>query len=125
MDKTPQFAIENFMNEVVGMGKYEMGFLFSEDGLPMAEVHGNATIPEDRLIEMSMLFQEVMKMADVMGGISEIREIIIEGANRRKLIFRFFKAFKQNLILALVIPPDKSYRGLTNKLMKLINSLSE
>jgi len=124
MEKSPQEIIESFMNEVVGLGNYEMAFLYSEEGLPMAEVRGQETIPEDRLVEMSMIFQEVMKMADVMGGITEIREIVLEGSNRRKLIFRFFESFDQNLILALVIPPKKTYRGLTNKLMRLIQKIS-
>ncbi|MBN2011092.1 hypothetical protein JW960_17220 [candidate division KSB1 bacterium] len=125
MEKSPQVAIEKFMNQIVGMGNYEMAFLFSEEGLPMAEVCGQETIPEDRLVEMSLLFQEVMKMADVIGGISQVREIVIEGSNRRKIIFRFFQAFHQNLILSLVIPPRKTYKGLTNKLMKLVEKVSE
>ncbi len=123
-EQSPQNVIENFMNEVVGMGNYEMAFLFSEEGLPMAEVKGDGIIPEDRLVEMSLLFQEVMKMADVIGGISEVREIVIEGMNRRRIIFRFFRAFDQNLVLAVVIPPRKTYRGLTNKLVRLIQKLS-
>jgi len=124
MDSSPQVMIEEYMNEVVGLGNYEMAYLLSEEGLTMAEVKGTDVVPEDRLVEMSMLFQEVLKMADVMGGISELREIVLEGQNRRKIIFRFFKAFNQSLMLALVIPPRKTYRGLTNKLTRMIKKMS-
>lgn len=124
MKKSPQIVIEEYMNKVVGAGNYEMAYLFSQEGLPMAEVKGEGIIPEDRLVEISILFQEIIKMADVMGGISEINEIIIEGRNRRKIIFRFFEAFDQLLILSIVIPPKKTYRGVTNKLVRIIKSNS-
>jgi hypothetical protein len=64
-------------------------------------------------------------MADVMGGIDNIRELIIDGNNRRKIVFRFFHAFDQNLVLALIIPPRKPYRGLTNKLVRLVQQISQ
>ena len=125
MTKSPQIVIEEFMNEVVGLGNFEMAYLFSEEGLPMAEVKGEGLVPEDRLIEMSILFQEILKMADVMGGISELKEIMLEGNNRRKIIFRFFEGFDQSLVLALVIPPKKSYRSLTNKLIRIIKDIDK
>lgn len=125
MEKSPQELIEEFMKEVIGLGNYEMAYLFSQEGLPMAEIKGEGLVSEDRLIEMSMLFQEIIKMADVMGGISELKEIMLEGNNRRKIIFRFFNGFDQSLILALVIPPKKTYRGLTNKLVRIIRKMSK
>lgn len=124
MEKSPQLLIEEFMKEVIGLGNYEMACLFSQEGLPMAEVKGEDIVPEDRLVEMSILFQEIRRMADVMGGISELKELMLEGNNRRKIIFRFFHGFDQSLVLALVIPPKKTYRGLTNKLVRIIEKLS-
>ena len=123
-EKSPQVLIEEYMNDVVGLGNYEMACLFSQEGLPMAEVKGADVLPEDRLVEMSILFQDVRKMADVMGGISELKELILEGNNRRKIIFRFFEGFDQSLVLALVIPPKKTYRSLTNKLVRIIEKLN-
>ena len=120
MVKSPQVVIEEFMNEVIGAGNYEMAYLLSQEGLPMAEVKGADIVPEDRLVEMSILFQDVIKMADVMGGISELQEIVLEGNNRRKIIFRFFEGADQSLILVLVVPPKKTYRNFTNKLIKLV-----
>lgn len=125
MDKSPQEVIEEYLNEVQELGNYETAYLFSQEGLPMAEVRGETEITEDRLIEMSVLFQEVRKMADVMGGISELKEIILEGYNRKKIVFRFFEGFDQIVVLALVIPPRKTYRGLTNRLMRLVQKLSK
>jgi hypothetical protein len=49
-----------------------------------------------------------------------LREVIIEGENHRKIGFRFFQAFGQQVILAVVVPPQKAYKQRTNELEKLI-----
>lgn len=122
-DLAPQEKIENFMKEVIDLGNYEMAYLLSEEGLLLAQSKSDEVIPEDRLVEMSVLFQDIQQMADVMAGIAEIKELAIEGSNKRKIIFRFFKAFDQSVTLALIISPQKSYRGLTNRLVRLIQKV--
>jgi len=61
-----------------------------------------------------------MTMADI----TSLREVLIEGTNRRKIAFRFFKAFGQEVVLAVVVPAGKSYRKVTNELEKLIHEQS-
>ncbi|OQX96105.1 hypothetical protein B6I21_01965 [candidate division KSB1 bacterium 4572_119] len=122
---SPQEEIQKFMSEVIKLGNYETAYLFSEEGLNLAHKTNEEIVPEDRLVEMSVLFQEIHRMADVMGGISDIKELVVEGNNQRKIIFRFFHAFDQNVVLALVIPPRKTYRGLTNKLIRLVQKISD
>ena len=117
-DLAPQERIENFMKEVIELGNYEMAYLLSHEGLLLAQ-------SKARLVEMSVLFQEIQQMADVMAGISEIKELGIEGINKRRIIFRFFHAFDQLVTLALIIAPQKSYRGLTNRLVRIIQKVSD
>jgi len=124
-DYSPQERIENFMAEVIKLGNYETAYLLSEEGLALAHDMADEIVPEERLVEMAVLFQEIQKMVDVMGGISEIKELVVEGHNKRKIIFRFFNAFDQKVILSLVVPPQKTYRGLTNKLVRLIQKISD
>ncbi len=124
-DSAPQESIENFMKNVIDLGNYEMAYLLSQEGLLLAQSKSAEIIPEDRLIEMAVLFQEIQQMADVMAGITEIKELAIEGSNKRKIIFRIFNAFDQTVTLALIIPPEKSYRGLTNRLVRLIQKVSD
>ena len=122
---TPQEKIQQFMSEIIDDGNYESAYLFSDEGLTLASATKEQIIEEDRFVEMSMILQNIQKMADVMGGIDNIRELIIDGNNRRKIVFRFFHAFDQDLVLALIIPPRKSYRGLTNKLIRLVQKISQ
>jgi predicted regulator of Ras-like GTPase activity (Roadblock/LC7/MglB family) len=120
--RTPQVAIEKKMSEIVALGTYEAAHLFSNEGLPIAQVSSatGQAIDRDRIAEMAILFQDVRRMASLMGGISRLREVLIEGENHRKIVFRFFNAFGQQVILAVVVPPKKSYRQRTNELEKLI-----
>jgi len=120
--KSPQELIENKMADILGNGAYEAAYLFSDEGLPIAQASNaeGQQVDRDRIAELSILFHDVRRMAAVMGGISQLREVIIEGENHRKIVFRFFNAFGQQVILAVVVPPKKSYKQRTNELEKLV-----
>ncbi|MGH7493639.1 MAG: hypothetical protein ACREOO_14775 [bacterium] len=118
--KIPQAAIESRMAEIVTAGNIEAAHLFSDEGLPIAQFASQQNVERDRIAEMAILLHEVRRMAGVMGGISRLREVTIEGENRRKIVFRFFQAFEQQVVLAVVVPPNKTYRQRTNELEKLI-----
>jgi len=122
--KSPQLVIEKKMIEISEMGNYDMVRLFSNEGLPLAEFYNEQVIEEDRLAELSIMLREVRTMADVMGKISNIKEMIVEGFNHRKIVFRFFRAFNQDVVLAIVVPPKKSYKALTNSLVRTIEEIS-
>lgn len=123
--KTPQATIENAMQDILQKGFYEAVHLFSDEGLPLATAvntsgNGHQVKEQDSLAEMAILFHNVRRMAASMADISSLREVLIEGMNRRKIVFRFFKAFGQDVVLAVVVPANKSYRKVTNELEKLI-----
>ncbi len=121
--RAPQDIIEAKMLALIEAGRYEMAHLFSAEGLVMAEAFGSRVIERDRLAEVSVMFQEVRNLAETMGGISRLREVIMEGQNRRKIVFRFFPAFGQEVILVAVVPPRTAYRLVTNQLVRLIESI--
>jgi hypothetical protein len=112
------------MKEIAEAGNYETVHLFSDEGLLLAEHYQDRVIDHDRLLELSVLFREVKQMADVMGQISNIKEMIVDGYNHRKIIFRFFRAFEQDVALAVVVPPRKTYRALTNSLVRLVQDIA-
>jgi len=118
--KIPQATIEQKMAEIVQAGNIEAAHLFSHEGLPIAQYANQQNVDRDRIAEMAILLHDVRHMAGLMGGISRLREVTIEGENRRKIVFRFFQAFEQQVVLAVVVPPSKTYRQRTNELEKLI-----
>ena len=124
--KSPQAVIEKAMRDILQKGFYDAVHLFSDEGLPLAtasNTSGNGaphSKDQDSIAEMAILFQNVRRMAAAMADITGLREVLIEGVNRRKVVFRFFKAFDQEVVLAVVVPANKSYRKVTNELEKLI-----
>lgn len=122
--QSPQAVIEAKMREIGELGHYDMVHLFSSEGLVLAEYYRDSIVSRDRLAEIALLFQDVKKMADVMGQISSIKEMIIEGNNKRKIVVRYFEALDDEVLLTVVVPPDKSYRSLTNALVKVIQGLN-
>ncbi len=120
----PQTLIEEKMRKITQRGNYDMVHLFSDEGLPLAGYYDDEIVDSDRLAELSIMLREVKKMADVMGKISNIKELIVEGYNHRKIVFRFFHAFNQDVVLAVVVPPQKAYRGVTNSLVRTIEKIS-
>ncbi|MFQ5638621.1 MAG: hypothetical protein ACE5IR_11570 [bacterium] len=121
---SPQTIIEEKMREISRNGHYDMVHLFSNEGLPLAEHYNSGVIDKDRLVELSLLLRKVKEMADVMGKISDVKEMIVEGYNNRKIVFRFFQAFNQEVALVIVVPPKVYYRSMTNALIKVIERAS-
>jgi len=121
---SPQIAIESEMKKIIELGNFEMAHLYSDEGLLLAEVSEPGPISRDNLIEITLHFQELRKITDVMDAVLNIKEIILEGEGARRLVFRFFQAFEQTVILGLVVPPKKTYRKLTNQLVRLVTKVS-
>lgn len=120
----PQLAMEDFIQKAVAMGRYEHAFLLSEEGLLLAGDNSDNHMMQDLLIELTGFLREVKKMAETVGGIRQLKEIVIEGDNSKKIIFRFFSAFQQVVALAAVIPEKKSYRSVTNKLIRSVDKIA-
>ena len=121
--RPPQSQIQDRMREIILQGRYDMVHLFSNEGLPLAESYNEHIVQKDRLAELSLMLREVRHMADVMGQIANIKEMIVEGFNNRKIVFRFFRAFDQEVVLAIVVPPKTAYRSLTNSLVRMIEAI--
>ncbi len=122
-DVAPQELIEARMEAIVNLGNFEAVFLFTDEGLPLAKATRQDASDEDRLAEMSLTFQNVKNLATSLGGIERLKEVFIEGENHRKVVFRFFHALGNDLVLAAIIPPKRAYRKVTNDLQRLILSL--
>lgn len=122
-DLAPQELIESRMQAIVNLGNFEAVFLFTDEGLPLAKATAQDSSDEDRLAEMSLTFQNVKNLATSLGGIQRLKEVFIEGENHRKVVFRFFHALDNDLVLAAIIPPKRAYRKVTNDLQRLILSL--
>lgn len=120
---SPQEKIEAEIRKVIDLGNYEAGFLFSAEGLPLVQVSAGSPYSGDELLEIALSLQQAKKSCDALEGFSMSKEISILGASRRKLIFRYFQAFEQLVILAVVVPPGKTYKAYTNRIVRAIQEV--
>lgn len=118
----PQVEIEKKMQEIVNHGNYEAVYLFSNEGLHLARAAEKIDNDQDRLAEISLLLNDVQRLANTLGSVERLKEVFMEGENHRRVIFRFFQAFDEQVVLVAVIPPQKAYRRHTNELQKIINN---
>lgn len=119
----PQSVIEERMQEIIYLGNYEAAFLFNYEGLPLAQASNSSNVNQAGMVEISLMLKQVQQVANSVADINGLKEIIIEGLNKRKVVFRFFQLFDQTTILAVVVTPRRSYRDLTNRLVKVVKEV--
>ena len=118
-----QEIIEEGMQEIINLGHYEAVYLFDRQGLPIAQARPDEESQEHRVIEISLMMLELKSAVYNLAGITELKEIMVEGKGGRKIIFRFIPFYGDLGILVAVIPAHKTYRGLTNRLERAIKKL--
>lgn len=118
-----QEKIEEQMKKIVHLGAYQSVFLFDQEGLQLAQYAPEGVVEEVRVIEISMMILEINKTVENLAGITDLKEIMVEGLDGKKIIFRFIPFYGQTAIFVAVIPRHKTYRSLTNRLQRAIIKL--
>lgn len=109
-------AMEAFRNEE----RWVSIFLFSSDGLIMASNGSSPDYGEENLLEFAFSLIDSVKLLE---DDLPVKEITVKGRNRKTLVFRYFDAWDDELILAAIIAGRKGYRRALGKLIKLIIGL--
>jgi len=100
--------------------RWESIFLFSAEGLLMASQGTSPDYHEEKLLEFSFSIMEGLKRLD--SGIP-MMEIRLRGRQRKILVFRYFEAWGEELVLTAVVSGRKGYKRAMNRLIRLIREL--
>ncbi len=119
-----QAVLENAFKELVEDDLFKAIYLFSEEGLPLALYSKDGTLNPSQSTELSTLMHKLVHLFDKK-NISNAREIVVENEDAEKLVFRFFTFFSTAVALIVQVPAKKSYRGLVNRLEKLVHKLEK
>ncbi len=116
-----QTTIEQSMKDLgLREERWDTIVLFSSEGLPMASAGRSSALDQERLLEFAFsLLQTTALLEDE----SSSREIIIRTSGGTRIVFRFFSAWNEDLILAAVISGRKGYRLALNRLVRAIRDL--
>lgn len=115
-----QTRIEEAMKDSFREERWESIFLFSGDGLLMAGQGSSPDYYEEKLLEFSFSLMEGLKRLDRHIPMMEIR---LKGKRGRTLVFRYFEAWGEELVLAAVVSGRKGYKRALSGLIRLIREL--
>jgi len=121
-DKTSlplQQQLERSMKNFLEEERWEAMTLFSSEGLPMASTGYSLVYNQENLLEFAFSLIESVRL---LGNDLPAREITIRGREGKTLVFKYFEAWDDELILAAVVTGRKGYKRAMGKLIKWLQS---
>ncbi len=116
-DISIQSKIEKAMKECGEGERWESIFLFSSEGLLMAHSGVSSDYSEENLLEFIFSLNDLVRLIK---NNHSVKEIVISGINKRKIVFQYFDVWDNQVVIALVISGKKGYRRALGRLMKRI-----
>ncbi len=114
---------EEVLQKMNDQGHFRAAVLAGKDGLPIATV--SSIYDTDTAAAMVALLQSVSKEAREQLGMAEMDEVTIFDRDRMRLVCRYLIVDGEELILAVIVPPNRYYRRLTTWAMREIQKLWE
>jgi len=100
--------------------RWDCIYLFSSEGLLLAGSSGSGDHSRDSLLEFAFSLIETTALLE---NDLPVKEITIRSKTRATMIFRTFRAWDDDLILAAVVRGRKGYKRALSRLMKYIQEL--
>ncbi len=116
-------AVQREMRGMAQIGGFAAIYLFNQEGLILAShVAHNDLLKEDHAVEFAVMMAKLQKVIKKMSGLGPLKELVIEDGEGKRLVFRYLVVFGQSALLVLVVPAQRSYRGLANRLCRLVEA---
>lgn len=112
-----QSRIEAVMKRFGSEGRWECIFLFSSEGFPMAKSGQSDSYDEEKLLEFAFSLVSTVK---ILGSHPPVKEVSIRGEGHQSLVFRYFEAWGESMILAAVVSGKRGYRRALQETIKRI-----
>ncbi|NIO67939.1 MAG: hypothetical protein GTN71_02470 [Anaerolineae bacterium] len=113
-----QVAFEKILQEMNRAGDFKAAVLSTTEGLSLASAP--AGYEDEMAAAMVALLNKVARQAHRQLNLAKVDELSLVGDDRIRLACRYFSVAGQNLVLAVLVPPDRYYRRLTNRAIREI-----
>jgi len=113
-----QVAFEKILQEMNRAGDFKAAVLSTTEGLSLASAP--AGYEDEMTAAMVALLNKVAGRARRQLNLAQVDELSLVGDDRTRLACRYFSVVGQDLVLAVLIPPDRCYRRLTNRAIREI-----
>jgi predicted regulator of Ras-like GTPase activity (Roadblock/LC7/MglB family) len=113
-------SFEEVLHRMNELGRFKASVLASNDGLPIATAP--SVYDADTAAAIVALLQRVSKEARDQLDMAEVDEVTIFDRDRIRLVCRYMVVDAEKLILAVMVPPNRYHRRLTNWAMREIEA---
>lgn len=113
-----QGHLDQVLREMNDAGHFKASVLVSGDGLPLSSV--SSPFDTEMLAATVALVGDTIEQARANIGLDELDEVSVVQADKMRLICRHFSIGEENVILAAIAPPHRTYRRLTNRAIRTI-----
>jgi predicted regulator of Ras-like GTPase activity (Roadblock/LC7/MglB family) len=116
-------SIHDQLKEINQRSGFTATVLTDDDGLPLATASQTEGDLAEMLAAVAPLVQRMVQRSNERAGLSEANEVVINNADRSRLICRFFVARQQMLILACLVPEGVPYRRAMNLTVSTVQKI--
>ncbi len=117
---TTNETLRERLKEITRASNFVATVLTDGDGLPLVIASETESDLAEMLAAVAPLVQRMVQRSNERAGLSEANEVVINNADRSRLICRFFTARQQMLILACLVPEKVNYRRAMNEAINLV-----
>jgi predicted regulator of Ras-like GTPase activity (Roadblock/LC7/MglB family) len=115
-----QVAFEKILREMNHAGYFKAAVLSTTEGLSLASAP--AGYEDDMAAAMVALLNDVASQARQQMNLAQVDELSLVGDDRIRLACRYFSVDGQDLVLSVLIPPNRYYRRLTSRAIKALRA---
>lgn len=106
-------------------GKFSVAVLASSEGLPVAAVPAESMFDATTVAAMVTLIKEFIEQTRLRLGFDTVDEVATILRDGSQLVCRYFYAAGHWFILAIIAPPNRTYRRLTTRaIIEIRNALT-
>jgi predicted regulator of Ras-like GTPase activity (Roadblock/LC7/MglB family) len=123
MIQRPANPLQQELERLNRDGQFIAAVLTDGDGLPIAAATPSDNQLADMLAAIAPLVERLAQRSNERAGFSAAQEVVIDNADRTRLVCRFFEARRQRMILACVVPAPLSFRREMSKTMRALQKM--
>lgn len=118
-----QLSFDEILKQMNTAGHFSASVLASQDGLAIASAPMPSPYDADTMAAMVSMVKDFILQTQTRLGLAEVDEVSMVVGDRSRLVCRYFTADgEQPFVLAVVTPPNATYRRVTTRAVREIQA---
>ncbi len=122
-NSTEPLSFDQILDQMNSDGHFNASVLASQDGLAVASAPTPSPYDADTVAAMVALVKDFIVQTQTRLGMADVDEVSMVVGDKSRLVCRYFNTSdKQPLVLAVLTPPNATYRRLTTHAVRKIQT---